>query len=258
MISIWNNAIWEISSFIQMAGNHRSTVIIDKIYKVFFHCDNYLPWAHRPHQVLHSTFILTLDVEFELALHQYDEDYATDDICDLPKLLKRAAHIYAVTSRNEGSFDTSGCQGGAASIPSSTLTGRTVGCPFYRIAEKCLNFDAMPPPIMKCDDEEEEYFPTAPLDDRVWSEDPILETDVCIHMAPGKSEASYPSDNCLPTGSHQWGLLSDVGMPPTWKIGSHLPPGTTKLGNLRDGHDSTTAPTAKPDLGFSSSMLGEC
>ena len=30
-----------------------------------------------------------------------------------------------------------------------------------------------------------------------------------------------------------------------------------KLGNLRDGHDSITAPTAKPDLGFSS-MLREC
>ena len=49
---------------------------------------------------------------------------------------------------------------------------------------------------------------------------------------------------------HQWGSLSDVGMPPTWEKGSHLPPGTTKLGNLRDSRDSVTAPTAKPDLGF--------
>ena len=57
---------------------------------------------------------------------------------------------------------------------------------------------------------------------------------------------------------HQWGTLSDVGMPPTWEKGSHLPPGTTKLGNLRDSRDSVTAPKAKPDLGFSSSMLREC
>ena len=56
---------------------------------------------------------------------------------------------------------------------------------------------------------------------------------------------------------HQWGSLSDVGMPPTWEKGSHVPPGTTKLGNLRDSGNSATAPTAKPDLGFSSSMLGE-
>ena len=54
---------------------------------------------------------------------------------------------------------------------------------------------------------------------------------------------------------HQWGSLSDIGMPPTWEKGSHLPPGTTKLGNLRDGHDSITAPTFKPDLGCFSSVL---
>ena len=47
---------------------------------------------------------------------------------------------------------------------------------------------------------------------------------------------------------HQWGSLSDMGMPPTWEKGSHLPPGTTKLGKLRDSCNSTTAPTAKPDL----------
>ena len=47
-------------------------------------------------------------------------------------------------------------------------------------------------------------------------------------------------------------------MPPTWEKGSHLPPGTTKLGNLRGGHNSIITPTAKPDLGFSSSMLREC
>ena len=51
---------------------------------------------------------------------------------------------------------------------------------------------------------------------------------------------------------HQWGSLSDVGMPPTWEKGSHLPPRTTKLGKLRDSHDSATAPTVRPDLGFSS------
>ena len=58
-------------------------------------------------------------------------------------------------------------------------------------------------------------------------------------------------------GCHQWGFLSDVRMPPTWEKGSHLPPGTTKLGKLRDSHNSATAPTAKSDPG-SSSLLGGC
>ena len=53
---------------------------------------------------------------------------------------------------------------------------------------------------------------------------------------------------------HQQGSLSDMGMPPTREKGSYLPPGTTKLGNLRDSHDSITAPTAEPNLGFFSSV----
>ena len=56
---------------------------------------------------------------------------------------------------------------------------------------------------------------------------------------------------------HQWGSLSDVGTPPSWEKGSHLPPGTTKLGKLKDGCNSTAAPTAKPDPG-SFSLLGRC
>ena len=56
---------------------------------------------------------------------------------------------------------------------------------FYRMAKKCPNFNDMPPPIMEYDDkdEDEEYFSTAPLDDDVWSEQPIPERDLCIHMA---------------------------------------------------------------------------
>ena len=44
---------------------------------------------------------------------------------------------------------------------------------------------------------------------------------------------------------------------PTWEKGSHLPPGTTKLANSRDGQNSITAPTAEPDLRFFSSALTE-
>ena len=56
---------------------------------------------------------------------------------------------------------------------------------------------------------------------------------------------------------HQWCSPSDVGTPPTWEKGSHLPPGTTKLGKLRDSCNSAAAPTARPDPGFSS-WLGGC
>ena len=51
---------------------------------------------------------------------------------------------------------------------------------------------------------------------------------------------------------HQWGSFTIVGMPPAREKGSHLPPRTTKLCNIRNGHDSITAPTVEPDPGFSS------
>ena len=49
---------------------------------------------------------------------------------------------------------------------------------------------------------------------------------------------------------HQWGSLSDVGMPPTWDKGSHLPPGTTKLGNLRDGWNPSQLPLPNQIFGI--------
>ena len=49
---------------------------------------------------------------------------------------------------------------------------------------------------------------------------------------------------------HQWGSLSDVGMPPAWEKGSHLPPGTTKLGNLRDSCDLSQLPLLSQIFGF--------
>ena len=72
MFGIWNSAMREISFLIQMVGNHRSTVIIDKVYNAFFHCDDYLHWAHRPDQVLLSMFILALEVKLEIALYQHN------------------------------------------------------------------------------------------------------------------------------------------------------------------------------------------
>ena len=49
---------------------------------------------------------------------------------------------------------------------------------------------------------------------------------------------------------HQWGSLSDMGTPPTWEKGSHLPPGTTKLGNLRDSGSLSQLPLLNQIFGI--------
>ena len=70
-------------------------------------------------------------------------------------------------------------------------------------------------------------------------------------------ELTASLSHCLGLHLYATNGAPSQGTPPTWEKVSHLPPGTTKLGKLRDGHDLATAPTAKPDPGFSS-LLGEC
>ena len=64
-----------------------------------------------------------------------------------------------------------------------------------------LNFNESLPLVVdpSDDDEEEEDFPTAPLDDLVWSEEPIPARHVCIYRALRKPEASFPFQ--IPTQS---------------------------------------------------------
>ena len=53
----------------------------------------------------------------------------------------------------------------------------------------------MPPTIRKCNngDEDEEYFPTASLDDEERLEGPIQERDLCIHIVLGRPKTNYTS-----------------------------------------------------------------
>ena len=56
----------------------------------------------------------------------------------------------------------------------------------------------MPSTITECDnkDTEEEYFPTAPLDEEVWLKEPIPERDLCIHMIPRRQDTNHTSWAC--------------------------------------------------------------
>ena len=70
--------------------------------------------------------------------------------------------------------------------------------------------------------------------------------------------ASLPCSLGIHLYTTNGGSFTNVGVPPTWEKGNHLPPRTTKLCNLRNGCNSVTAPSVKPDLGFSSRHEGHC
>ena len=77
IFGLWNSAIHGIGNWIQVAGTHRSAVVLDRVYKVFFHSKDFHEWAHRPDQILLATFMLALEIEFERALCLCNEGYET-------------------------------------------------------------------------------------------------------------------------------------------------------------------------------------
>ena len=106
MFGLWNSTIWDISDWIQVAGNHRSTMILNKLYKAFFHCDAFLNWAYRPNRSV--TFMLVLENEFERGLYLHGEGYDTNANYDLPQPPNKSTCIYAVPLVAELSFDSMG------------------------------------------------------------------------------------------------------------------------------------------------------
>ena len=72
--------------------------------------------------------------------HHHNEGYDTDNIYILPQMLKRDVCIHVVTMANEGSINTSGFLGGAASISSIYLNRKSRGTPILQIGLKVHKF----------------------------------------------------------------------------------------------------------------------
>ena len=79
MFGIWNSAIQEISNWIQVAGTYRSTVVLNRVYKAFFHSEDFLHWGHRPDQILLAMLMLALEIKLKQALFLHDIGYKTSD-----------------------------------------------------------------------------------------------------------------------------------------------------------------------------------
>ena len=63
--------------------------------------------------------------------------------------------------------------------------GETAEPPLQQKMHRHMCFSETSPPVVDAngDEEEDEHFPTAPLDDSVWSEEPIPERELCIQIA---------------------------------------------------------------------------
>ena len=96
-------------------------------------------------------------------------------------------------------------------IPTSPSTPkqRPLESPLHQVAYRWLNFKCSLPPTVYSDNGVEKSFHTAPLDDLLWSKEPIPERYLWIHMAPDKPETSYPSQISM-------ALQEPINEPVTW------------------------------------------
>ena len=116
--------------------------------------------------------MLALEIEFEKGLYLHDEGYDTVVNSDLLQPLKKSTHIYTVPLVAETSFDPMSYQ--ISIIPTflSTPKGRPVEPWLHWVVSRLLKFNDLPLPAVDSNNNIEEDFPTAPLDDSVWSEEP--------------------------------------------------------------------------------------
>ena len=118
-------------------------MILNKVYKAFFYCEDFLHWAYKPN--LLAMFLEALEIKFERGLYLHDEGYDNDANYDLPQSPQASKLWWLIL-----------------------------------------------PAVDPDDYKEEEDFPIASLDDLVWSEEPIPDRYLCIHMVLRKSETGYP------------------------------------------------------------------
>ena len=153
--------------------------------------------GHRPDQILLATFMLALEIKFERALYLHDEGYEASDDYDLPQPLNKSTLIYAVPLVATSPFNPTDYQKLMVPISLSTLKWRPVESQLCWVVHKWLNVNDSPLPAVNSNDDIEDNFPIAPLDDPVWSVKPIPDRNLYIHMALDKPETSYPSQ--IPT-----------------------------------------------------------
>ena len=161
--------------WVHTAVMYRATAILSRVHAAFFCYHQFNEMTNTPDEVVLARIIIALDLEFERVLHN---DYG------LAGQVMRPVHVYSVWT-TEASFNPADYKGAQYPISPFTKRGPRDELPFHQGVCKCLTFDETLPPEEDSDDEE--YFPTGNLDDLVWSEEavPNSQKHLCILQIPG-------------------------------------------------------------------------
>ena len=178
---IWNTTLASLQFWIEDLAPTNLGEASERVYHYFF----WTPISHTLHQlpeeILYGCFVLALNAAFMQHLSSQDEGYDSGSNEDVPTPLCTIPHIHHVSSLDNASFN-----------PVHSTLHRPVTCtPTHsptRSVRRSLSFndDSMDTTASpdnsspQCSDletqeEEEEDFQTAPLDDEFWSTEMVPE-----------------------------------------------------------------------------------
>ena len=162
------------------AGRYRSTSILERVHKAFFNYYQVQAMNYMLFKIILARIMTTLDLEFEIAFHNHEKGYKSNNDYGLPPQITRPIHIYSVFT-TEASFNPADFT--IAQHPISLFTPRHPrSLPFCKGVHQHLTFNETPP-LMPETDYDEEALPTADLDDPVWEEELVPDSReyLCIH-----------------------------------------------------------------------------
>ena len=194
--TIWNATITSLQFWAEDLDRVTVGIAWECIYTTFFWTPTSHTLCQLSEDVLFGHFVIALNAAFTQQLSLADEGYESgSDTIDLPTPLRKTPCIHHMSSMEHASFNL------AHTTPCITVTITHCSSPWIptRPVHCCLSFtsdssdddqdpDSMP--VYPDSPDEEEDFPTVPLDDEHWTSDIVPERTFCIH------ENGLPNNIC--------------------------------------------------------------
>ena len=194
--AIWNATIASLQFWAEDLNPVTLGIASECIYTTFFWTPTSHTLCQLSEDVLFGCFVIALNAAFTQQLSLADEGYKSgSDTVDLPTPLRKTPRIHHMSSMEHASFNL------AHTTPHSTVTithcsspqtpTRPVHC-HLSFTSNSSDDDQDPDsmPVYPDSPDEEEDFPTVPLDDEHWTSDIVPERTFCIH------ENGLPNNVC--------------------------------------------------------------
>ena len=181
--TIWNTAIASLQFWAEDLDPITLGIASECVYTTFFWTPTSHTLCQLSEDVLFGCFVIALNAAFTQQLSLADEGYeSSSDTVDLPTPLRKTPHIHHVSSMEHASFNPA----------HTTLTITPCSSPQIptRPVCHCLSFTSGSPDDDQDPDstqvyldspDEEEDFPTVPLDNEHWTSEIVPERTFCIH-----------------------------------------------------------------------------